>query len=271
MKNNEEIKITHGQFYTVKNPFDSILFKEWLENYAKCDKRITFLEPFAGSGNIPNMIKALGFDNKWQCYDLYPNNNANIKVTKKDTLKKYPEGYKIVITNPPYLAKNSSTRKDVEFPEEAKGDLYLHALYIMLKHSEFIACIIPLSFMQKNLFHDRLIAIDIITYSLFEDTECPVCVAYFVPEDVKKHIHGYGSKLFRQSHQKLTKLSVENATSVINNFEDWKNNFQIWENGKFYKTYYKCQDALDGLKIGGSSIRWVFNDPAGNITLMGGG
>lgn len=52
----------------------------------------------------------------------------------------------------------------------------------MLKHLEYVAAIIPESFINSGLFLDRLETVVSLEYPMFADTDCPVCLALFVPE-----------------------------------------------------------------------------------------
>jgi hypothetical protein len=184
----DTLKRLHGQFFTITNPFNVDAFHKWfksIEGYASLD----LLEPFAGSNNIVCMLQDLGYSNPWHCFDIAPvntdENASGVLVQQRDTLALYPEGYRVAITNPPYLAKNSATRRGLPFPETDYDDLYKVALSVMLAKTDFVAAIIPESFLTQNLFHNRLHAVVSLTCRMFEDTEVPVCLALFVPAERK--------------------------------------------------------------------------------------
>lgn len=186
----EDYKKLLGQFFTITNPFSIDIFYKWM-NLIPEEKKSCIIEPFAGGNNIVKMIQDLGFNNEWACFDIAPNeNNAVEKYTiiQQDTLKNFPQNYYTGITNPPYLAKNSATRAQMEFPATTYDDLYKFSLDVMLNNLEYIAAIIPESFITSNLFHNRLYAFISLTCKMFEDTECPVCLALFIPEQQKKEI-----------------------------------------------------------------------------------
>ena len=63
-------------------------------------------------------------------------------------------------------------------------DLYLDALQECLDHCEYVAAIIPSTFWNQALFKKRLYAWDKFDMQLFSDTDAPVGVAYFVPNEV---------------------------------------------------------------------------------------
>jgi len=87
----------------------------------------------------------------------------------------------IIITNPPYLAKNSARRRGLKFPLTNYEDLYQLAVSRMLSSAKYVAAIIPESFITAGLFLDRLNTVISLTDKMFEDTDCPVCLALFSP------------------------------------------------------------------------------------------
>lgn len=183
----EDKKVVYGQFFTITNPFNIPIFYEWFDLFQ--DKVI--LEPFAGSANIPKMINKLIHNNKksktkieWKCYDIDPQDEI---VEKRDTIKEFPSNYNVVITNPPYLYKSSATRKGIITDSWEYDDLYKVCLNLILNNVEYCAVIIPESFITSDLFHDRLFAVIPLTYRMFEDTECPVCLSLFIPKYKKKY------------------------------------------------------------------------------------
>ena len=164
-----------GQFYTTTDPFSiSDAFSSW---YEMVPKDITILEPFAGAGHLFSYVDA-----NWDGYDLEPNHPD---VVQCDTIKDFPSGYKVCITNPPYLAKTVVSRKKLPVVLNHE-DLYLDALQQCLDHCDYVAAIIPSTFWNQNLFKDRLYAWDKFDMELFTDTDNPAGVAYFVPNKVNK-------------------------------------------------------------------------------------
>lgn len=163
-----------GQFYTTKDPFNtSDAFSLW---YRMVPKDVSILEPFAGAGHLFNYIP----NREWVGFDI----DTKLDIIKKrDTLKDFPSNFKVCITNPPYLAKNSITRKKLSIKIE-REDLYLDCLDKCLQYCEYISAIIPSTFFETGLFKERLFAWDKIDTKLFSDTDVPVGVAYFIPEVV---------------------------------------------------------------------------------------
>jgi hypothetical protein len=206
-------KKANGQFFTTTNPFSHNLFLEWFGNIPK--KHTTkILEPFAGCGNIIKMIKDIGFKNDWHCFDLQPPTDNN-HIQKRDTIKHYPKGFHVAITNPPYLARNSATRSGLAFPTTKYDDLYKVCLEIMLNNNKYVAAIIPESFITSSLFQDRLYGVISLTYKMFDDTDCPVCLALFNNKKQKDFIVysddkkiGYYNKMKKNLLKSTIKLDL---------------------------------------------------------------
>lgn len=222
-----------AKYYTKDNPFNHVLFREWLSfipNYQ--NKR--FLEPFAGGNNIVSLV--LRVDNKiinWNCFDIIPpivNNVPEFSIVKRDTIKNFPRGFDVCITNPPYLAKNSATRRKLKYPDTYYDDVYKLCLDIMLSNCSFVAAIIPESFVTTNLFHNKLFGVISLNTKIFNDTNCPVCLALFIP-----------------------------------NKSD--NDFGVYVGDEYIGKYNNLkQYDLSNNKIK-SKINWIFNDPNGSIGI----
>lgn len=172
-----------GQFYTTKNPFIGDAFCLW--NSVR-PQGTEVLEPFAGAGNLFSFLSE-----SWVGFDIEPN---HLSIKQKDTISDFPTGYKVCITNPPYLAKNSASRLNLSVPIKNE-DLYLDCVELMLNNCEYIAAIIPSTFYALNKFRDRLIAWDKLDYRLFNDTDNPVGVAYFGPDKYETKIFVNGMEV----------------------------------------------------------------------------
>jgi len=171
-----------GQFFTVANPFQCDLFFQWkalVLSSLSPDEKI--LEPFAGAKNILQLTRDAGIKRDWACFDICPPPDCT-GVIQQDTLEHFPTGHAVAITNPPYLAKNSATRRGLPFPETSHEDLYQVALEKMLASCRFVAAIIPASFLTQNIMQERLLGVSVLTCRMFEDTDCPVCLALFAPD-----------------------------------------------------------------------------------------
>jgi len=178
IKNKKE----NGVYFTKGNCFILDPFKQWFNHIPK-HKKLKIIEPFAGDGQIPFLMKNAGYKNEWEMYDLNPT-LSNIK--KNDSIKSCPIGT-CIITNPPYLAKYSASRKKIKYPEEAKlsnyDDVYKLALEKMLYAASYVGAIVPESFITSGLFLNRIDKIISLKFKMFDDTDCPVCLALFSPKE----------------------------------------------------------------------------------------
>ena len=166
-----------GKYYTISNPFDLCVFRNWFNSIPDVFN-LTIIEPFAGSNNI---VKLMNVGNDWECYDILPSTNLvpKFKIIQRDTITNFPKGPQIAITNPPYLAKNSATRNKLEYVGDPYDDLYKKCLEVLLSNVDYVAAIIPESFITSGLFQDRLSIFISLTCKMFNDTDCPVCLALF--------------------------------------------------------------------------------------------
>lgn len=239
MNNINEKKKLNGQFFTITNPFVSNSFYIWFESIPN-EKKQKIIEPFAGSNNIVKMIDNLKlYDIEWHCYDIEPSEFNAVdyaNVEKRDTIENFPliNNCYVAITNPPYLAKNSATRSGLPFKYNEYDDLYKKCLEVMLKNCEYVAAIVPESFITANLFHNRLKTVISLTCKMFDDTECPVCLALFSPEN-EINLE-YGFDIYKQGS--ITKIET-------------------------YQELYKLV-----VKSNFNRDNWQFNDPRGNIGII---
>ena len=175
-------KKEYGQFYTQYNIFLLYPFLNWFNNIP-LDKRNSILEPFAGSNGLLRMLEQSVVVNQYTSYDINPRSND---VKKRDTIKRFPERSSLIVTNPPFLAKNVAVRKGLDYQlseMDNYNDLYLKCLDLCLKNSDYLAIIIPESFIVLPEFKERLhTVISLNIKCLFKETEQPVCLALFNPE-----------------------------------------------------------------------------------------
>ena len=194
-------KRASGRYYTRGNPFQLEPFQTWAK--ASDLEQQAALEPFAGAKDIPQLIDAANLQcPDWALFDIEP---SAAGVVQRDTLADFPKGFDVCITNPPWLARNSATRRGLPFPELTRhDDLYKYALEQCLTHCGWVAAIIPEAFIRSGLFLERLHDfISLVpqtqgkteaknntrdTSYMFDDTEHPVGLALFAPHstsDVK--------------------------------------------------------------------------------------
>lgn len=173
-------KTKNGQFFTMVSPFNNDPFKNWVESIP--DTTI-FVEPFAGANNLVRMFTAEFGPRTWECYDIEPQDPA---VIQRDTLTNFPRYAQTVavVTNPPYLAKNIARRSghdDVAALCGTYDNLYKMCLDRCLAHADWVAAIIPESFITSKEFRDRLETVISLDRPMFVDTEVPVCLALWTP------------------------------------------------------------------------------------------
>lgn len=235
-------KRTHGQFYTAGNPFVFDAFAQWMDvcltdRDPEAAHPRGVLEPFAGGNSIVRLMREAGYAHlQWNCFDIDPPAPIceGIAVARRDTLRDFPEGYRVAITNPPYLARNSAVRRGLSYPTTPYNDLYKHSLDIALKRVPYVAAIIPDSFAVAGLFHDRLAHIVSLTSKMFNDTDCPVCLALFVPAASKPD----------------------------------QDDFLLWDGDELLGNYRKFASAMAPVDRD-ARVAWRFNDPHGELGLMG--
>ena len=167
-------KRARGQFYTQGNPFNLPQFIQWKENSGLPEE--VLLEPFAGANNIIKTLTQMGVCEKFKSYDLIPADN---EVIARDTIKRFPKGFKVCVTNPPWLARNSATRRGLPFISDRYDDLYKHCLELCLDNCSHVAALVPASYLQSRLFQKRLQSYTLLHNAIFDDTENPVCLSLF--------------------------------------------------------------------------------------------
>ena len=223
-------KVELGQFFTKNNPFDNNIFKEWFQEANNNSKNKIILEPFAGNEDIIELLK-LNHDFEYVGYDIQP---IKKNTLERDTLKRYPKGYDIAITNPPYLAKNSSTRKKLSWIYDNFDDLYKVSLNKMLENNNYVAAIVPATLITSGLFKDRLTDYILLNMKMFHDTDMPVCLSLFKPNK-----------------------SLD---------------FKIWElnekENKFIGTFYAIKNKLNDILEKKQDIKIKFNDVNGKYGIL---
>ena len=179
----EETRRRRGRYYTRvgtrfgvrRNPFGLPPFRDWLRR-AGVRRQTHLLEPFAGANHLVDMLRAEGVTAACSSFDIEP---AAAGVVRRDTLRAFPRGFEVCVTNPPWLARNSATRRGLGFPPCPYDDLYKHCLALCLAHCRFVAALLPATYLQSGLFRERLGAYVLLHDSLFAETENPVCLALF--------------------------------------------------------------------------------------------
>lgn len=235
-------KIINGQFFTTTSPFTLVPFLSWLDKIPEAIKKNTvILEPFAGANNIPAMFSNLNLLNSmWDCFDIDPpkvNNYPKSNVIQRNTIADFPKGYKLAITNPPYLGKTSATTKKLPFPDTPYDDLYKVCLDCLLSNVDYVAAIIPETFIIAGEFTERLDTVISLTCKMFDDTTCPVCLALFNPE-FSYTFSIYRMNTFLGTHEELQRYIPRPFLK-----HSWKINDPTGTIG------IKCVDSNDGPSI----------------------
>ncbi len=176
------MKRQFGQFFTTNSNY----ILQGLEVFVK-NKEIT--DPFAGNQDLIKWCRAnhckkvVGFD----CDKKYVDDK---NVFYNDSIN-YPDRYKFICTNPPYLHKNKADKKIKEKffsgNHSSFEDLYQVSIFSILNCEEGIL-IVPLNFLcaensQKirNLFFDKfeIVKLNIFSEQVFKDTTYNVISFYF--------------------------------------------------------------------------------------------
>lgn len=191
------LKGGNGRFYTENtrgnNPFAHDAFLEWAQNAGLPSN--TLLEPFAGRNSIVDLLRSMGLCHNFEGYDIHP---AHEDVKFRDTLASFPGGYEVCVSNPPWLARNVATRNRLRFPVGDYQDLYQYCLDRCLTNCQWVALLLPESFIRTNLFRERLTDVISLTFETFRETTHPVALALFGPEEVSDTRVWSGKRLIGQ-------------------------------------------------------------------------
>lgn len=209
-KDIDEEKVSEGKFHTKG---DSWLFPQIIE-FIKSTNSKFVLDPFAGNGDMLNVIQRelklmpLGFDI-----------DQKLSWRINDSLVEIPacDSGTIIVTNPPFLAKYSASRKGV-ITQVAKyyadnppyDDLYKIALTKITKASKNAIVIVPETYMSDQILSYLCSSITIIEENLFQDTTQPVCILAF------DGIHKKASDvIIYKNSKKVTNLGVLNDCKIL--------------------------------------------------------
>jgi len=202
-----------GQFYT-KN------YSYILQNIKIPDNVKNIIEPFAGEGDLIEYINLEGKTYNIEMYDIDPKKN---NIFKRDTLLTPPNYQdKFLITNPPYLARNKSTNKEI-YDKYNVNDLYKCFIVNLIDNQcKGGILIIPLNFIcsirksdillrEKFLSIYSIQQINIFEEQVFSDTSCTVCSLLFILGNISSDINIdiYPSKINIK-----TKLIKENNFTI---------------------------------------------------------
>lgn len=178
------IKKERGQFYTTNYEYILDGFDIPYDDSIQC-----IIEPFTGKGDLVQWF--LKKDTKYpvELYDIEP---KYARTIQRDTLRNPPDYKdKFIITNPPYLARNKTSSKDI-FDKYSVNDLYKCFILsicnqanckggIIIIPSGFFLSSRPLDIKCRNMFMTKFI-INKVKYfeeTVFDDTPTTIVVISF--------------------------------------------------------------------------------------------
>jgi hypothetical protein len=221
-----------GQFNTRRD----VWLKPQVVDFIKTSSHTRGLDPFAGDGDLIMAMFDLGLK-PLKAFDI----DTSLNWSYNDSLVDIPYFENtIVITNPPYYARVSASRKKSSclkyFEGNSFADLYQIAIGNVLKKYDEAVFIIPETyFLTENMFFkESLLSITVLEDNPFYDTDCPVCVACFARGD-----------LFEQP------------------------SYDIYKNDKFLFTNEELENILRRYAPKMEMLKITFNDPNGNVGLRG--
>jgi hypothetical protein len=142
------------------------------------------VDPFAGDGHLLRHVVEAGIEVPTSGYDIAPGWPRNDSLA---SIPSHPAA--VIVTNPPYLAKHSASRKRVlrtvaRYYADGDLDLYQVAVRRCLEASPHVVALLPETFLHAGVLRERLERVVVIEReSPFDDTTCPILVACFGPEE----------------------------------------------------------------------------------------
>ena len=248
-----DAKKEYGQFFTANDPFTHPAFKEWAKQFPKDS---VVLEPFAGANHLIDMLQKQGLANRFTSCDIQP---AHKDVRKRDTLKSFPQGHDVCVTNPPYLAKNSATRSNTPIPDlQGYDNLWKLSVHLCLDHCSYVAAIIPESFITSKLFKDRLYAVISLPTQMFSDTDQPSCLALWNPRKTESYEIYSGDKLLGTNLELKAKMikilpKIKEPGKVTFNVSDGEIGIQAIDNTKKDSLAFVKGDFFAKSEVSGSN------------------
>ncbi|WP_027334924.1 Eco57I restriction-modification methylase domain-containing protein [Mycoplasmopsis felifaucium] len=212
-------KVTLGQFFTK----EAVWLKPQIIDFIKRSNCSIAYDPFAGGGDLLNVCqKSLNIKNI-----IGLDIDESLQWNKNDSLVKIPHiDNAFIITNPPYLAKQSATRKKLDlskyFNNSLYDDLYLIALDKMLEAQDYVVVIVPESFINSSFKKKHLLSsVTVLEENPFLDTENPVCVLCFdnIPKEFTD-IKIYKNDLLVGTLKEIFNLRINPNNSVRIIFND---------------------------------------------------
>lgn len=218
-----EKKIKLGQFFTK----DTLWLKPQVIDFITSSGCTIAYDPFAGGGDLLKASKTILNFQEIKGLDI----DETLEWDINDSLLNIPHiENAIIITNPPYIAKQSASRKKIDLSKYFKlttyDDVYLISLDRMLEAQRHIVAIIPESFINSSYKQKNLISsITVLEENPFEDTENPVCVVCFDhnPKPLSE-VMIYKNDQLINSLQGINNIRIEpdnKVKIVFNTLEGW--------------------------------------------------
>jgi hypothetical protein len=203
-----------GQFYTTNSAYILDGFQD-----PPSDIRC-FIEPFAGQGDIIDWIKTKNNSLPIESYDIDPKRDD---IIKKDTLVNPPDYSNAwIITNPPYLARNKSQKKDI-YDLYGTNDLYKCFILSVVKNGNCKGgiFIIPAGFFFSPRDIDVRVRSDFmkkykinkIKYfeeTVFEDTSTTIVAVAFEKSESELNEQNVEWELLPAKERKIFNMSANN-------------------------------------------------------------
>ena len=213
----------------VRTQFFTTNYKKIL-NGLKIPQGKVYVDPFAGNCDLKEVCST----KSWLFYDIDPKKE---NVIQNDSLLN-PIDYtgKIVITNPPWLAKNKTKQFQDVFEKYAVDDLYKCSILSILGCDGGIL-IIPTNFWMdersakvRKLFLSkyRVEKVNVFDEQVFEDTPYTTCSFSFTKSDLE---------LTEQT------ITFNNITLTLKKDLNWR------VGGEFYKKYETIKSFFTRLKL----------------------
>lgn len=208
-------KINRGQFNTIR---DVWLYPHVLKFINEWDKNQIVIDPFAGKGDLLSTCKSLNFTNI-AGLDIDKKINKKYGWEYNNSLQTIPYNDVNIITNPPYLAKNSAKRKNSisykYFSNNNYQDLYQIGLEKCLQICNKMVAIVPETYILSKYFFEYCVSITSIEENPFEDTECPTVVVCFDKnKKAAQDIEIFKNDKFINVYNKLHKLEPKDIAEI---------------------------------------------------------
>jgi hypothetical protein len=190
----EILKHQQGKFYTTRCSYILDGFEELF--VSKDIKRL--VEPFAGEGHLVHWLQSIEIlkDISIEAYDLYTpskDDESYVKIIQRDTLKNPPTYENSwIITNPPFLARNKSSNKEL-FNLYETNDLYKCFIWSILKQKkcEGGILIIPSGFFLSSreidircrdefMMNYKILKVKYFEEQVFDDTPTTIVAFSFI-------------------------------------------------------------------------------------------